>query len=523
MQVSAKGFKVASFSLVLLGLAACRGDLAPEVPVLELTNSSTLHLPIAVSRDDAEGKNTTSHDLDLGQKPVRLTFKGIPEGVITSARVQFRAHSASGRTTTLTITGPAGKTSWSVPRWRSAGHRGADQLTPELKDLVRIENGTLTLHLTGAGHREADSYDSGDTPPTLLLSYTADGSKGEPAPAPSPAPQPPPAKAPVENEVRVTNLNDAGAGSLRACVEASSGPRTCTFGVAGKIVLKSRLSLRDTGVTLAGETAPAPGITLTGDGSHGEPLLDIKASDFEVRHLRFRRGPGGGHDNITIGSTSRDGYLHHNSISWSTDENINTYRDVHNVTWAYNIIAEPLHCSTHEKGCHGKNGAMGKYETGSQTFYKNLVMSAHDRNLKLNSSYGVVQYVNNVHYNNYDQTNISGEFLTGDVCVNVVGNTWIDGPDSTQSGKTPPQLSTDAVEGAGRLAVYLEGNDAQRVDIPTELRRDTPCPTTVAATSAGAAYKDVLENAGAWPRDATDARLVNEVKTNTGAWKNSVP
>jgi hypothetical protein len=337
----------------------------------------------------------------------------------------------------------------------------------------------------------------------------------EPTPEPTPQPEPTPEPSPIGNAVRVTNLNDSGAGSLRACVEAATGPRTCVFTVAGTITLSSRLRLAGTGVTLAGETAPAPGITLKGNGQHDDPLLEIRASDFEVRHLRFRRGPGGGHDNITIASTSRDGYLHHNSISWATDENINTYRDVHNVTWAYNIIAEPLHCSTHPKGCHGKNGAMGKYETGSQTFYRNLIMSGHDRNLKLNSSYGVINYVNNVMYNNYDVTNVNGEYLTGPVCINVVGNVWKDGPDSSAA---MPQVRADA-----NLSVYMADNVVERNAVPSKVLRASPCAGLPDALSAQDAYSDVLAKAGAWPRDATDARLVNEVKTNTGSFKNSVP
>src|SRR5262245_8013775 len=64
--------------------------------------------------------------------------------------------------------------------------------------------------------------------------------------------------------IEVTNLDDAGAGSLRACVEAS-GPRTCVFRVGGTIELQSKLSVWKPYLTVAGQTAPGDGILLTGN------------------------------------------------------------------------------------------------------------------------------------------------------------------------------------------------------------------------------------------------------------------
>lgn len=95
----------------------------------------------------------------------------------------------------------------------------------------------------------------------------------------------------------VTNLNDSGSGSFREALEAD-GPRTVVFRVAGVITLSSMINVTHPYLTIAGQTAPLPGITLrldesayTPDDIHqSETLLNIATHDVIVRYLKFRRG-----------------------------------------------------------------------------------------------------------------------------------------------------------------------------------------------------------------------------------------
>src|SRR6478736_3854116 len=54
---------------------------------------------------------------------------------------------------------------------------------------------------------------------------------------------------------KVTNLNASGSGSLKECVDGAM-PRTCVFEVSGIIRLTTDLVIRNSKITIAGQTAP---------------------------------------------------------------------------------------------------------------------------------------------------------------------------------------------------------------------------------------------------------------------------
>ena len=87
--------------------------------------------------------------------------------------------------------------------------------------------------------------------------------------------------------IRVTNLNADGPGSLKAALE-TKGPRIVVFEVGGQIDLgKSGLEINEPFLTIAGQTAPSPGITIIKGG------IDVKSHDIIIRHIRVRTGAAG--------------------------------------------------------------------------------------------------------------------------------------------------------------------------------------------------------------------------------------
>ncbi|MGH7505474.1 MAG: fibronectin type III domain-containing protein, partial [Longimicrobiales bacterium] len=99
-------------------------------------------------------------------------------------------------------------------------------------------------------------------------------------------------KLPVE-VLEVTNLNDAGRGSLRQAIDDARNDRFSfiVFHVAGYITTQSRIEARGKHcLYIAGQTAPGDGVTIR--GANGILFRDSN-EDVVLRHLRFRLGHHG--------------------------------------------------------------------------------------------------------------------------------------------------------------------------------------------------------------------------------------
>lgn len=94
--------------------------------------------------------------------------------------------------------------------------------------------------------------------------------------------------------VHVTNLNDSGTGSLRWALTDSSNrgnSRTIVFDISGIIQLNSDIDLSNLstspqyahGITIAGQTAPQGGITITGGKLYFRAIDDVV-----IRYIKFR-------------------------------------------------------------------------------------------------------------------------------------------------------------------------------------------------------------------------------------------
>ena len=380
-------------------------------------------------------------------------------------------------------------------------------------------------------------------------------------------------------EVRhVTTLIDDGKtstkGTLRWAVNGNT-TKTVVFDVGGIIELTKDLDIGQN-TTIAGQTAPAPGITIR------YFTVRPKANNI-IRFVRFRRGE---EKNVNDGADASwqretDGIVFdHCSFSWSIDE-LASFYDNKRFTMQWCTLGEALANPGHSKGEHSYGGIWGGK---GASFHHNFLCHMQNRAPRFcgarynwdgydTSKYGssieaeIVDFRNCVMYNWGNGNGCYGG--TGGGNINIVNNYYKAGP-GTVNTKRVTQISvatSDNASGSPFMGYcaryYINGNyvtaagsqaenydwagviydsgtytingerycadanhlygtnvtyvkNSSNVDC-VKIKLDAPVGTGEVTThTAQKAYEKVLANAGAsLHRDTVDARYMNEAKNGT--------
>jgi hypothetical protein len=383
----------------------------------------------------------------------------------------------------------------------------------------------------------------------------------------------------------VTDLTDntttPSAGSLRGVLAQISTDEfrktnpvtaaTIVFDIGGTIQLTSNLDIKDiSNITVAGQTAPGPGITMVGfkfdvTSSSGTKANDI-TSNIIVRYVADRRGntisPANDDAIGVLGSTSdpnhntHDVILDHVTAAWGMDESLSVTDSASNVTVSNSIIAESLE-SGHQFGSliRPRFGA-------SVSYIGNLYANNQSRNPRpgsYNNSVLNFDFRNNTIYNWGDRAGYTGgatDINTEAVNMNYTGNYLIAGPSTPTGASHTAAFLVDTSQGTKdplNIQVYQSGNlidtnhngvvdptdigwsaftqyngtttsafGSNQSSILTTIQETTPFAFPVASsttTDATTAYQQTLASAGTtpWNRAPSDTRVVNDVQTNAGA------
>ena len=326
--------------------------------------------------------------------------------------------------------------------------------------------------------------------------------------------------------IKVTNLNNAGAGSLRAACEAS-GPRVVVFEVAGTIVLTSSINISNPYITIAGQTAPGGGIQITfkepgtipmSDGcpfppdqwdryhgacTEGEPtgatwrtilnnqrpmVFEIVTHDVILRYLRTRPGyvghctscPGQGIANtIRIGNMSalssrhhvENVILDHVSVMWGSNVNLLIYdltgeRRVQNISVQNSIIAEMLYA----RNLMVVGSDVWTYPTagalmGNIDMHRNFLSDSNGRQPLAPHGRGFsgdFRFINNISYNSRSTLARVNQDIEYNTKVDYVGNIFDRGPSFKETNWGCYEIGIARNTKGFQPTAYVAGNWGER-------------------------------------------------------------
>jgi len=335
-----------------------------------------------------------------------------------------------------------------------------------------------------------------------------------PTPAPTPTPDPIPTPAPRTSlaafpgaqgggaaslggrggaVIEVTNLNDSGAGSLRACVMAS-GPRTCVFRVAGLFPITSGdLRFSSPFLTVAGQTAP--GEVILGGPNTGGALFGVSTHDVILRYVTLSpdnfntaTGPDSGTTSVWIVNcgnitqslpppppTTSGCYnimIDHVTTRWSGNKSWITTSNYtpssssagvgpnHSITTQWSLDYEPHEGhpvgfgTATDESCVSTASAghcLSEYETDID-FHHDMLVNVDHRIPEIGNK--STRWVNNIVYNwgTYAMQEL------GAMTLDIINNKYIKGNLNANAQAHPTHWTSNGPEISGNPSGYMSGN-----------------------------------------------------------------
>ncbi|WP_137144837.1 Ig-like domain-containing protein [Mycolicibacterium sp. CR10] len=353
--------------------------------------------------------------------------------------------------------------------------------------------------------------------------------------------------------VYVTNTNASGVGSLQWAID-QQGAKYILFKVSG--VIDTQIHLTNGNVTIAGQSSPG-GITIRGFVTDESPYQDQTVrmpSDFAenwiLQHVRIRPGPDGRSDDGLRLRYTRNAIVDHVSIGNATDEAVEiSYSN--NITIQNSIIAETL-------GGHSfYGGVLMNYSNPAYGFGLDNVSLHHNifnriegrlpegsrESLAAANSTMSLELSNNLYWDPrfFIALGVSTNVVTdarGNPYpiywkLNAVNNYFRTG------AQFPYGMFDDQILGVPGNQLYVSGNKMSlyptrsdyelfyccndygsvtdpddSADRAQQLSSRHPFPA-ITYTPTDALPADLLNRAGAWPRDPMDRRLLQSISQDT--------
>jgi hypothetical protein len=332
----------------------------------------------------------------------------------------------------------------------------------------------------------------------------------------------------------VSTLEDSGPGSLRAAL-ATAGPRTVIFERSGTIRLTTGdLLVTEPYLTVAGQTAPSPGITIRGGG------IRIQTHDVLVQHVRIRPGdelaPGVYRGNagafIVLGregtsvatSDTFNVVLDHVTASWATDQNMSTWYPVRDITISNSFITEGLrdYNAKNPGQCHACGLLIGEH--GIRIAVVRTLFAHHVHRAPEVKGDTQILLVNNVLYDVEDELiDLYDYEKHGPQQAAIIGNVHIPGPSTTAGGLVNALIHLNRNLHPGSQ-IYQRDNISRRLLVNSVTGFDPivsvepSWASAVTALPSAHVESHIKANAGARPgdRDAVDLQIVAQLTARSG-------